>query len=221
LSSKGKKRPWFANSSSNSNSSSSAHETNKVPITPAKITTASNTITNTPADSASETLRVIVDAKSVVGADQSLAAAVVGSFVTVIGEFVAGAAASNNSEPDVRCYELEARTLRVINHHHVEASNSASTSTNATTDMVFYEKALAIRRKTTYERYYYASNETTKGKRNGVDNNRDNDNDNNDDKPLLLQGCGPPPYDGYHRKLANQSALGELLGNKEPQANTV
>lgn len=164
---------------------------------------------------------MIVDAKSVVGADQSLAAAVVGSFVTVIGEFVA--TTSSSSEPAVRCYELEARTLRVINnHHHVEGSTSANTSTStntkATTDMVFYEKALALRRKTMYERYYYASNEMTnsKNKNNGGGNGNDNDND----KPLLLQGCGPPPYDAYHRELVDQSSLGEP-GKKGSQANTV
>lgn len=155
-----KKRPWFA---SNNNSNNSSKTPGSKPIQ----------TENTPPQT---TLRVVVDPTGVAGA--SLHKAVVGSFVTVIGEFVvANSSDTNNNEAlgelkAVR-YDLEARTLMVINNHHLESS--------ATTNMIFYEKALTLRRKSMYERYYC--------------------NDHNPLPNKLLQGCGPPPYDVFHREL--------------------
>ena len=176
-----KKRPWFVSSTP----------------TPGKQTLAtknSDIITLS-------TLRVIVDPKSVVGADKSLAAAVVGSFITVIGEFdvevrpISSRGDTNvngNSREKSLRYELEARTLRVINNHL-----GGNDSVKATTDMALYNDALVSRRKSMYERYYYSShqrvfpqsNEPSSQKKGGIDNG------------LLLQGCGPPPYDAYYREL--------------------
>jgi len=92
----------------------------------------------------------------VVGANQSLKAAVVGSFVTVIGEFslaaapdVARGTVGGTSKLPALRYELEARTLMVVNNHL-----EGNTGARATTGSVFCEKALALRWKTMYQRYF-------------------------------------------------------------------
>lgn len=171
-----KKRPWFVSSSiTNKKGSLKTLKTKSSP----------------PSAPSRTTLKVRVDAKGVPGADQSLAAAVVGSFVTVIGEFVAlqtarGKAASihtNESKVDAEPgYVLEARTLKVVNNRM-----EGSPGTKATTDMVFYEKALSVRRKSMYERYHFSSRRRTPI--------------HHHNKLQLLQGCGPPPYDAFDREL--------------------
>ena len=54
------------------------------------------------------------------------------------------------------------------------------TVSSTATNMVLYQKALELRRQTMYERYFYQTTKT-------------------DSK--VLQGCGPPPYDVFHRGL--------------------
>lgn len=202
-----KKRPWFVGSSSSSLTSGS------------KISKGNNIRSSSSAPvTAFSALRVIVDPKSVVGATRSLEAAVVGSFVTVIGEFsvvaddllVSQKSCGGTRKPLVR-YDLEARTLMVINNNRKEGPHNS----RATTDMVFYEKALALRRKTVYARYHHValrdrSSETT--------NTTGNTSGRKPENVMLLQGCGPPPYDAIHRQLEEEDS-GRAERQEEPQAN--
>ena len=193
-----KKRPWFVNSGLRGRNWNKSSET--IPQAPA-------------------TLRIIVDARSVAGADTSLKTAVVGSFITVIGDFVVASHANIASKTDesgtsrsnqaIR-YELEARTLLVINNH-IERGNG----TNATTDSSFYDRALTLRRKTMYERYHYRS--STRHSRTPFEEVSDDKKESN--RPVLLQGCGPPPYDAFDIELDQKSV--ENPKRKEKQANPV
>lgn len=141
-------RPWFASASSNNSKAAqplqNSHKTLQTRV------------------------RVLVDPRSVKGS--VLENATVGSFVTVIGEFVLARDFNMDSRQDLEVYNLEARTLTV-----------SATKTN----MILYQKALHIRRRTMYERYFHQTAQ----------------NDESSSPCKVLQGCGPPPYDYLHREL--------------------
>ena len=142
-------RPWFASASSNNNSKAPQPQQNSHKTLQTRV-------------------RVLVDPRSVKGS--VLENATVGSFVTVIGEFVLARDSNMDSRQDLEVYNIEARTLTV-----------SGTKTN----MVLYQKALHIRRRTMYERYFYKTAQ----------------NDESSSPYKVLQGCGPPPYDDFHREL--------------------
>ena len=149
---KSKKRPWFVSSSSKS-----------MPGYPKPLQSKHS--------APQSTLTVMVDPRCVAGS--VLHKAVVGAFVTVIGEFVPANSNDIDEREDTAHYNLEARTLTV---------------SRIGTNMVLYQKALTMRRKSMYERYYYES-----------------------DIPLspnkLMQGCGPPPYDAFRHELNERPSV--------------
>ncbi len=111
---------------------------------------ASTTTTKTPSKQAPQETLTTMLRVIVDPSTDCLPLAVAGSCLTIVGEFLDASSVS-------------ARTLAVV----------------PTTNMVLYEQALRLRRKTMYERYYY--------------------NNNSSSQKMLLQGCGPPPYEKFNR----------------------
>jgi len=213
-----RKRPWFVGSSKKSNKTTIGTTAS---ATAATHSTKSNTHTNAHT-STINTLSVLVDPRMIPRLD----AATVGSFVTVIGTFLAVPTPRTNTLANDRHHNnntinnnaVEMSPTKHPNQHQhqtprhpydykLEARTLHVASACATTDMVFYETALEARRNSMYHRYY-----SGRCYNNNNNNNADADADadgNNDGSitadgtaslspPKLLQGCGPPPYDAFH-----------------------
>eukprot|EP00536_Pseudo-nitzschia_multiseries_P014603 jgi/Psemu1/39393/gm1.39393_g len=203
-----RKRPWFGGSGSGSGNCKLPRRTAPSSMVGQKSTTTATAKANAnakaapPETSPADTLlSVLADPRTIPRLD----AARVGSVATVLGTLVpcrvggeteiatstaAPSSSSSSSTTTTRGYRLEARTLHVA-------------ATGTTTDMVFYETALMARRRAVYKRYYAASDAGTNDHASDVARAGDGSSgggvgSSNSNAPpwRLLQGCGPPPYDG-------------------------
>jgi len=214
-----RKRPWFATTSSRTTNLSTGRRSSTGNTSTRTSLSITNSRSSTNAvSSKSSVLKVLVDPCM-----PHLDTAVVGSFVTVIGQVVAIDKGkddiNDDDDEDKESNEVEPR----LQNPQLQPQNQEGTEPQVLTpvykvnarllqilpkngsDMSLFQRALHARRKSMYQRYHHTAQSSSSSSSTGQPHPQKNHHDlseavsNTTETPkqqvLLLHGCGPPPYD--------------------------